>query len=266
MGEGNFSTPAAYSTGNVQMTNGSTTVLGVADSNGNSPSWSTSVVGQQLYVRGVVFTVTARTSSTQLTVDKAWGFSSDGSSGQQYVLASGYLTPAESDFQAFYSVIDPFNGWRLRLNFSAKEIDRFDPRRNARGTPYLIAARSYDLTSTTVPRFELWPVPTTLAQYRYIYEKYVPDLSSSTDTPFPIIRSDVLVKGGLADLARWPGTETVRNPSYDLALWRIREQEFQDEVRILQQQDQNIYLTDLTYDEGKAYPPLDSNFIQSHAF
>lgn len=135
LGEGSFNTPASSSTGSVTMTNASTTVTG------SSTAWDSTFINQQLFVNGAVFNITAVGSTTSLTIDTAWQFAT--SSGTSYTIAKAYITPAETDFQAFVSAIDPYNGWRLRLGFSSKEIDRFDPRRSARGTPYIVASRSY---------------------------------------------------------------------------------------------------------------------------
>src|SRR4029077_16658244 len=150
--------------------------------------------------------------------------------GQSYSIVQAYITPSPSDFHAFYSVLDPDNGWLLRLGFNSKELDRIDARRAATGVPRIVANNVYN--SLNVGMYELWPHPNTQKQYPYTYERRIPDLINATDTPPNILRSDLLVKGALADLARWPGTIELKNPMYDpyFNQWKNREAEFETDL------------------------------------
>lgn len=258
IGEGTFYTPAAYDDGTITMTNGSATVTG------SGTTFTSGMIGRQLMVSGFVFTITAFSSATSITVDKNWYGNT--ASSLAYTILQAYITPSDSDFHSFISVIDPANGWRLRLWYNSTELDIIDARRSSVGTPILLASRAYN--SSNVPKYELWPFSNDVKQFNYLYEKRITDLSAPTDAPPNIIRSDVLVKGALADLSRWPGSRENPNPMYDPygSQYKNRESEFQQEVEKLLVSDQNIYMSDLSYHTSLPYAPLDSKFIQNHAF
>lgn len=258
IGQGTFYTPASYSTGTVTMTNGSAVVAG------SGTTFTSAMVGRQFQIGGFVFTIASYSSATSITLDTTWY--GDTVAGSTYQILQAYITPTPTDFLSWISVIDPALGWRIRTGYNSSELDTIDPRRSSTGTPTLLAGRSYN--SSTVARYELWPYSTAAKQYMYLYEKRVTDLTNPGDTPPAIIRSDILVKGALADLSRWPGTTTERNPFYDpyFNQYKTRDLEFRDEVNKILISDQNIYMTDLSYYTTLPYAPMDARFMQSHAF
>lgn len=258
IGRGQFFTTTAYSTGTVAMTQGSANVTGT------STVWTTATHDDlQFKVDGFVYTVDSVSSNTSLTLDRNWEKAT--TTASTYEIVKAYITPSNSDFHAFVSVIDPDNGWRLHTGFTVMDLDLIDSRRTSSSTPTLMAAMPY---SSANQQFEMWPSPTTRKQYPYIYEKRVADLSATTDTPHDIVRSDILVKGALADLARWPGTPERKNPFFDPTFnqWKNREQEWKEELDRVMVEDQSIMQTDLSYHHALPYAPLDSKFRQNHAF
>lgn len=256
IGEGTFFTPAAYSTGTITVTNNSTAIVGAGT------TFTSAMANAQLQVGGFTFNINTFTDTTNLIIDKKWQQAT--AAAQTYTILQGWITPSDTDFQSFLSVIDPLNNWRLRLHFNYRDLDRIDPRRVSSGVPTLLSARSY--SSTGVPRFELWPYSSSIRQYTYLYEKTVADLSASSDTPATPIQGDALVWGGVADLCRWPGTETYKNPMFNIQLGREYEAKFADRMDQLNKIDQNIYLTDLLQYQEIPWAPLDAKFIQNHAF
>lgn len=257
IGRSAFGTTDVYSTGTLTLTYNSATVTG------SSTVWTSAHVGQQLKVSGFMFTITAYTSATSITIDQTWlGVTT---ASLTYQIVQAYITPTPTDFFAFYSVIDPVSSWRLRLGMNSKELDRIDARRSSTGVPFVLANGVYN--SSQVAMYELWPSPNTQKQYMYTYEKRVADLSDS-DTPPPIIRSDILVKGALADLSLWPGTPERRNVMYDpyFNQWKIRNAEFLEELNKAMVEDNSIMLNDLAYGTDFRYAPIDANFMQSHSF
>lgn len=258
LAQGQFGTNTAYTTGTITMTSASATVTG------SGTTFTSAMVGRQLKVRNFVYTITAYSSSTSITIDRVWLNAT--SSANTYSIVNAYFAPTETDFFSFISIIDPANGWKLYQGFNSTELDQFDIQRSSSSTPRIVASRVYN--SSNVPQFEIWPHPTTQATYPYLYERRVTDLVADSDTPPAIIRSDVLVKGALAELSRWPGTVEDRNPFYDPTMlqYRIREQEWLSEINRLLVSDQNIYMTDLVYYTNLPYAPLDSKFLQNHAF
>ena len=257
LGRSAFGTTDAYTTGTLTLTNNSATVTG------SSTVWVAAHVGQQLKVDGYVFTISAVAGNTSLTIDQTW--LGDTTADLTYRIVQAYITPSPSDFFAFYSVIDPVSRWKLRLGINSKELDRIDAARTSNGTPYLLANGVYN--SSQVAMYELWPSPNTRQHYMYMYEKRIADLAD-WDTPPPIIRSDILIKGALADLARWPGTPERRNVIYDpyFNQWKTREAEFLEELNKAMVEDNSIMLNDLAYGTDYGYSPIDTNFMQSHAF
>lgn len=148
MGSGTFYTPASYAEGTITLTNNSTTVTG------SGTTFTSAMVGRQLQVQGFVFTIATYTSATSITLDKKWYGAT--TADLAYVILQAYITPADTDFHAWISIIDPALGWRIYTNYTSSELDRIDPRRAATGTPTLLAARHYD--SSNVPVYELWPL------------------------------------------------------------------------------------------------------------
>jgi len=258
--EGEFSTPAVYNTGTITVTNNSTAIVGAGT------TFTSAMANRQLQVGGFTFNINTFTDTTNLVIDRKW--QSATAAAQTYSIVQGWITPAETDFQSFLSVVDPSNSWRIRLHFNYRDLDRIDPRRASSGVPTLLSARSYN--SSGVPRFELWPYSTSIRQYTFLYEKAVADLSATSDSPAAPVSGDALVWGAVADLCRWPGTETYKNPMFTpqnyFALAREYEAKFVDRVDQLNKIDQNIYLTDLLQYQEIPWAPLDSKFIQNHAF
>jgi hypothetical protein len=255
IGEGTFATSNEYSTGTITLTNGSTTVTG------SGTTFTSAMTNRQLKVDDFIFNFTY-VGATSGTIDKAWLGST--TAGLNYSIVQGWITPANADFHAFISVIDPANGWKLHTHFTSFDLDRIDPQRSSTGTPYCIASRSYNGTS---PRYELWPYSTTQRQFTYMYVKRIADLALNSDTPHNIIRSDILVKGALAELARWPGTKENPNPFYDpyFNQYKARQAEYDYEVNRILLADQNIYMTDLNYYTDRPFAPLGGNYWPSHA-
>jgi hypothetical protein len=258
VGRGAFGTSAVYNTGTITLTNGSATVTG------SGTTFTSGMVGRQLKVNGFIFTISAFASTTSITIDETWLGAT--AAGNSYTIVTAYITPTETDFHAYYSVIDPSNNWKLHLGYDARILDRIDARRSSTGQPYIVAMAGVR-NSSGDPMFEIWPHPTAQKMYTYTYERRVPDLTEA-DTPPTIIRSDILVKGALADLARWPGTPERKNPLYDpyLMQWKARETEFVEEYQRAIVEDQSIFQNDFTSSFGERYYPLDANFMQAHAF
>lgn len=257
MGRSAFGTTDVYNTGTVTLTNGSATITG------SGTTFTSGMVGRQFKVNGFLWTITAFGGVTSLTVDQAWLGATAASNS--YSIVTAYITPSPTDFHAFYSVVDQSNNWRLHLGYDAKQLDSIDARRSSTGQPYIVASAGI-YNSSNVPMFEIWPHPTTQKMYSYTYERRIDDLTED-DTPPVIIRSDILVKGALADLTRWPGMPERKNPMYDpyFNQYKTREAEFLDELNRAIVEDQSIFQNDFTHASSGRYYPLDANFIQSHA-
>ena len=125
-------------------------------------------------------------------------------------------------------------------------------------------------TESGVPRYELWPRPINVSYvFPFIYMAKLPALTDS-DPGLPEYvarRGDVLLEMALERAAMWPGTETMRNPYYDLQLardHRIRSEMLINELEI---KDDGTAMSDLQYQNWPFYPApwMDGSWLQSHA-
>lgn len=258
--EGTFTVPDAYSTGTVTVTNNSTTVTG------SGTVFTAGMIGRQLKVnsRGPCLTITAVASATSLTVEMAYPL--DTASGQSYTILQAYVT-FPTDFKRFMVVYDALRQWRLFFNYTTSELAGMDPARTSVGDPWLLA--DYRQASTGAPRYELWPHPTVVRGYQYMYIKQGAELVSDTDTPIYPLRGSELVYGALADVCKWPGTRDFPNPLFEKVnlLLPTFEGQFQNAVNTAEREDESIYLNWFQRPEfsNAPYAPLDAAFAQSHA-
>jgi len=121
-----------------------------------------------------------------------------------------------------------------------------------------------------VPRYEMWPRPLqTPYVYPYIYRKVLPDLTDDNpNLPAPIARrGDVLLEMAMMYCAQWPGTETTRNPYYDLNLARRHELKAEMLINELELKDDDTAIKNLNYQEIDYYPApwMDGRWLQRHA-
>lgn len=255
-----FIIPTAYTTGTVDLVQSSTSVVGTGT------AWTSALEQQQLYIAGCgpYYTISSVIDATHLTLESAFGGTSQ--TGIAYEIAQAYVTPP-SDFLYFKSIKDPVNNWRLRFNVSQETLDKWDSRRSTAGNAWLFA--DYRQTSAGIPRYEVWPRVVSERLYPYLYVKRPADLSADSDVPIFPIRGDELIEGALADLSRWPGTESRKNPSFNLQLAADYEKRFTNLVNNLSRLDQETYLSDYVgpndaWSPGGFDPPISAAFWQNH--
>lgn len=258
-GENAFFIPAAETTGTVTVTQGSTTVTGAGT------AWTSALEGRQFFVdsKAPYYTVSDVTSGTTLTLDRAYG-AADGA-GQTYSIQLVYLTPA-SDFLQLTDVRDITNNWRWMGLTTVEYLDRFDAQRSYSGTSYVLAAVP-PVSIGGLPRYEIYPRPSTVVSYPYRYIKRIPELSAATDAPIYPVRPETLRYGALAELAKWPGTSDRPNPYFDTNIFAEQEAAFQESLGRDNRIDQEINPTDLSYEPvSTTFPsfPWSASFLQSH--
>jgi hypothetical protein len=258
--EAEFLLNAEKSAGTVEIVRGTDTVVGT------STAFASTDVGRQFKVGtgSPVYTVADVDVGAQaLTLDRICGVAS--ATGLSYRIVDAYVSPP-ADFLQFLVVSDPLQGWRLRHWITAEELMAMDPQRTFFGQPYVIADRMFNSAGT--PQFEAWPYSTAARSLYYLYIKRPADLLEPDDTPIWPLRSDAIVAGALADVARWPGTAERPNlyfarPDY----WKSYELEFEDKMIELERRDEDVYMTMLQTYPWNNYPlaPLSASFIQTHA-
>lgn len=259
--EAEFILNAAKEGGTVAVTRSSATVTGTGT------NFQSADVGRQFMVgsRAPVYSISAVANTTSMTIDRVYGDVTNATA--TYRILDAYVT-CPADFRHFIVVYDPRQNWRLRHYVTQDDISRLDPARTSAGTPWALIDRRFSTLTATLGRatYELWPYTTNERNYPFYYEKEVTDLVDDDDTPDIPIRGDVLVRGALADLVRWPGTRDNPNPMYDPknTSWQ---QEYEVKIAELERTDEDLYMTWLTTNDWASWPlaPLDSKFLQQHA-
>jgi hypothetical protein len=126
--------------------------------------------------------------------------------------------------------------------------------------------------STQVPMYELWPYSMAQRVYPFIYDKRFPDIDDPNGMLPPFIDGDILVKGALADVCRWKGTQTAPNPMYGLDTAVSFDREFEHKVAEMEREDDETYLVDVRYQinawQGLGMAPwpfaMGADWAQSH--
>lgn len=142
IGQAQFITPAAYTTGLASATIGSKIITGVGT------AWTAALLGLQFRFGAVapIYTVASVDSPTQLTLDDQFG-GIPPANPTGYQIFTAYLTPP-ADFQDFISVKDTFNNYRLALHLSQEYLDTYDAQRSWAGNPYGVADYRYGTSPT----------------------------------------------------------------------------------------------------------------------
>jgi hypothetical protein len=259
--EGEFLLSADNNAGTVSVTRAGTTVTGTGT------AFAATDVGRQFKVGlgSPIYTIsTVNTVAQTLVIDRAYGGSTvvNGT----YHIVDAFAT-APTDFLRFIAVIDPLQGFRLRHWITQDELMSIDPQRNSFGSPICVVDRMFSTGATPRPGYEIWPYSSTDRTIYYHYFSRPADLVNDTDVPIWPLRSDVLVAGALADVARWPGTNTTPNPYFSRPdWWKTYELEFEDKMIELERRDEEVYMTWLGTNNWATYgfAPVSANFLQSH--
>lgn len=263
---------ALVNAGTVALTHNSTGVVGTGT------TFLAAHVGLQFSsgTQNPIYTITARTDNTNITLDQPWG--GDTATGQGYEIFRAYHT-VPSDFHAFISVWDPRFNWQLNLDVTQEELNRYDAQRaNQASSSYAVVNHSYgtiDDTGTTVspprPRYELWPHQKSQYVYPYLYENRATDLEDSGAVLPLFIRGDIVLEMALAEAARYPGTKANPNFYFSERLGASHELKAERMIARLELQDDNVYEDDVQYQglQNMPYAPLpwiDANWMQTHDF
>lgn len=137
------------------------------------------------------------------------------------------------------------------------------------GDTFIISATS--ISNAGLPRYEMWPHQQSSHVYPFLYESRPVDLNDPGAVLPRYIRGDVLIDMALEDLCLWPGVSQDKlNPYYSAKSAAYYHARSEQEVRILERQDDEVWVQDISY----AYPSMgwamatplgDSRWLQSHA-
>lgn len=265
VGRGQFLFAQVVNTGLVNVTRGALDVQGIGT------AFTSDLVNRQFRIglTSPIYTIAAEDDTAQtITLDQPWGGPT--TSSINYQIYNAYVTPS-TDFQSFISVWDPQFNWELALYVTQEELNAWDAQRSNNGNAYCIASYKYDegVNNPPLPMFEAWPHIQQEYCLPYLFIKRPQDLSEPGAALPRYIRGDVLLEMALAQAARWPGTNTMQNSYFNLALARDHDARAQKMIFDLERQDDELFESDLLVQSVSSMPiatfPLgDSRWLQSH--
>lgn len=203
------------------------------------------------------YTIISFDSANQITLDRPYGEASVTGDASIY---DAYATVPD-DFQEFDMIIDPYNQRRLAWWITQDQLSIMDPTRTVSdsGPRCLVAASPSPVESSLGRmRFEFWPRPTAARSYTCTYYKKGQGLSETfAFTGAMSDAGDVLQTGALAQAARWPGTNDVPNPYFNLGLGDRLQKEFEAGMQKISLRDDDIQGTDLASVNWSRWPLAD---------
>lgn len=283
LGEGTLICPAIVSAGTMTVTQYSNAVVPDAVAGAALHNLTNPFLTQRQFRSvggGPIYNITAiadnGTLVTGMTLDRVW--TDPSAVGAQYQVYRAYYTPVDgngnfiTDFLMFVVINNPTDGYAIvgkNLFLSKAEIDARDPTRGSQGNPYALAAYKVDANGN--PIYELWPHPTVPRGLPFMYRRRGTPLSATVDIPTNV-SSDMLVTHALDFASDWAIMNMSRFAELKDVDWKLVKAEanrkyttmLQDEKR----QDDNTILTNFLPNlrDYLNYPPVDSNFMQSHDF
>src|SRR3990167_1463432 len=258
--------PAAYTTGTVAVTQGSTTVTGT------STAWTSALLYRQFRIGVVapIYTITAVDAGAQtLTLDYAYGGATV--SGTGYRIYQCFF-PTPENFRSLITVWDPQNNWQLNRDIKQEELNMWDPQRSNTGQAWMVSYRDTSTYYTGyssgpgVPRYELWPHPMGYT-FPYLYENEVEDLSDGGLIPRSI-NGDLLLELALGEAAYYPGTRDKPNAYFNRATGTRHDERSEQLIGEAELKDDETNMIDLmrqySVPGGYAVPWGDAQWLQSH--
>lgn len=270
-GEGEFRINPSKS-GTVNLTQDSPTVAGAGGASGLVFAAS-DLYRQFRYGGGPPLTIIAvnLAGNTSATLERNWQGTS--ATAVSATVSDIYAT-CPADFGHFAAVLDVAQQRLIRIFTTELELNAADPGRMALGTPWALV--NYRLSSIAATlglvQYEWWPYTSGSGTLRYpfYYIKRPQALAEDDTFQGPLKdRPDVLVTGALAEAAEWPGTETQRNPYFNLNTAAAKRKQFEYAVGLLEVKDEETYMTWWqTAMVGRwgmqPLTPVDARFAQSH--
>lgn len=201
------------------------------------------------------YTILARPDANTLTLDVPYG--EDSSLVAVAEIFDGYAT-LPADFESFRIVADPYNQRRIAYWITEDQINVLDPTRiNADTGPRALVISTPSPVAATLGqiRYEYWPRPTAARSYPARYNKQASRLTDlSVFSGVLADGADVLVKGALAEAARWPGTQDQPNPYFNVNLARELSADFLSQVQALSLRDDDQAPDDLATVHWERWP------------
>lgn len=218
-----------------------------------------SLVNQQFRISNAhpIFTVKSVPTTTALELTNAWG--GDSLATQTYRIGLMYVV-LSSDLKGIIGMKDEQTGYPVRTHVSMDEANFRDPRRNiVTGNPYfnLVDRGANDQGNML---YEIWPAPSDIRQFSYMYWKQWPDLENEGDRPPWFINPSILVYGALADALRF--RQGLKDPYHNPALANHYEGRFREGMELAKNSDEAKCLSALSNFWGKGMVPGTADQLQ----
>lgn len=268
--------PAQVTAGTVALTRYSATATADATARATLDTLANPLITQRQFrvSQGPIYNVSGYDSATGiLTLDRPYQEASNATAA--YLLYRCYYLMPVADFLRFLSVMDPINGYRLKLNKQRQEIDAQDPTRGGMGNPACIV--NYRTVSDPSSAnygwhmFELWPHPTSAIGYQMLYHRRGTDFVNATDALPPQIPEELLMQRALYRAYQWAEANKGRIPELRGSDYRFlmgqAAAEYKDLLRNTQRQDEeatNVYFIPPPSSWGPLVGPIDAKYAQSH--
>lgn len=140
------------------------------------------------------------------------------------------------------------------------------------GVSYTLAdawvIRTTALANAGVPRYELYPHQTAAHNYGLMYATLPTDLTDTNAVIPRAIPGDLLTQLAMIEVAQYPGTDTMKNPFYNLGVARMYEAQVESRLNLMELRDDEVWCQNIEYQTfGWPFAPLwgDSRFLQSHS-
>ena len=124
------------------------------------------------------------------------------------------------------------------------------------------------LANPGAPRYELYPHQTAAHNYGLMYATLPVDLTDTNAVIPRAIPGDLLTALAMIEVAMYPGTDTQKNPYYNLGVAKMYAQQVEERLNLMEVRDDEVWMQNLTYDIFSwPFAPLwyDSRFMQSHS-
>jgi hypothetical protein len=222
--------------------------------------------------------VVAATVTWGSTITLARNFNEQTNLNANALLYRVYYSPLTIDFQRLDHLTDPITGYEFGYEvYSIDDLDRKDPQRSSVTEPYELYLHHFD-SLTGLPVYELWPGPTIERAYVVTFWKLGMPFSADSDSLPPQIPEKLLLLRARLLAYEWGevnDSDPRKRQSYASAKNYVRNKYSTEgqpgrplgELDQAMRKDENILI------QARLRPrrpgsgwPVDSNFLQRHAF
>ncbi len=126
------------------------------------------------------------------------------------------------------------------------------------------------LSNAGSPMYELWPHQTAAHVYGLLYAALPTDISAIGSVIPRSIPGDLLTQMSMAEVARYPGTDTQKNIYFNPGVAKMLDQQCDERLNVIELRDDEISVENLAYQFPSllwGYPSVlgDSKWLQNHA-